>query len=340
MAVAARARQLAATASAVVAMMGFAACGAESHDSNASTAAQEGTGSTADASAGSATAQAFPRTVTHHKGETTLEARPERIVALDNSLVEAVLALGGNVVGGICSYRDVTTCPPYLGRAGEEIDDVGPLESPNLEAIAALRPDLIVSATVRHEALYDELARIAPTIFVETTGPTWKDNIRLMGEALGAENRADERLTAYEQRAAVLGAEINAKAGNPKLSIVRFLDGPTRLYANKSFSGIVLADMGLARPKAQDIEDFAVEIGEEEIRKADGDHIFVTVYSKGEENKERFERNPLWRSLSGVKAGNVHEVEDAIWMTSVSLQGAELMMDDMARIFAVDPHKS
>lgn len=38
-----------------------------------------------------------------------------------------------------------------------------------------------------------------------------------------------------------------------------------------------------------------------------------------------------------MKAGNVHEVADEIWMTSVSLQGAHLMMDDLAEIFGVDP---
>lgn len=280
---------------------------------------------------------AFPRTIQHHQGETEIPAQPERVVALDNSLVEAVVALDAPLVGGIGSYRDQEGFPDYLGKAVADTEDVGPLETPDLEAIAALEPDLIVSASVRHEALYGQLAAIAPTVFVETTGPIWKENITFLGEVLGREDAAEEAMSAYETRAAALGEAINEKAGNPTVSMVRFLDGPTRLYAKDSFSGNVFQDMGLARPADQDVDEFAVEIGEEEIRKADADHIFVTVFSGGEEAAERYRANPLWRELEGVKAGNVHEVEDAVWMTSVSLQGADLMMDDMAEIFGVDP---
>lgn len=322
-------RRAMAVAAAVLVTAGLAACSTSDGSATAATSPQ-----------GDQTAAAFPRTVQHDQGETVIDTKPKRVVALDNSLVEAVVALEVPLVGGIGSYRDQNGFPPYLGDAVADTEDVGPLDSPDLEAIAALEPDVIVSASVRHEALYDELSAIAPTVFVETTGPIWKENIRTLGEVLGEEEKAEELLTAYETRAAKLGAAINEKAGNPTVSMVRFLDGPTRLYANTSFSGIVFQDMGLARPAAQDVDEFAVEIGEEEIRKADADHIFVTVYSGGQESAERFRRNPLWGELDGVKAGNVHEVADEIWMTSVSLQGAELMMDDMAKIFGVDPMRS
>ncbi|MQA82940.1 MAG: ABC transporter substrate-binding protein [Streptosporangiales bacterium] len=318
-------RRRVAVALPALALAGLTACG--------------GTAGSETDSAGSG-GSGFPHTVTHHKGETELDHKPKRIVALDNSLVEAVVALDRPLVGGISSYRDLKGFPPYLGDAVADTEEVGPLESPDLEAITALEPDLIVSASVRHDALYDELSAIAPTIFVETTGPTWKDNIRLLAKALGEEEKATQVLGDYEKRAAALGKAINKRAGNPTVSLVRFLDGPTRLYAKASFSGIILKDMGIARPKDQDVEEFAVEIGEEQIRKADGDHIFVTSFSGGTQAKERFLRNPLWKRLDGVQAGNVHEVRDEIWMTSVSVQGAHLIMDDLAKIFDVDPMRT
>lgn len=287
-----------------------------------------------------ATDASYPRTLEHHKGSTELPAKPQRIVALDNSLVEAVVLLDRPLVGGISSYRDLTGFPPYLGDAVADTEEVGPLETPDLEAVAALEPDLIVSATVRHDALYDELSAIAPTVFVETTGPTWRENITFLGEVLGEEDTAAEVLDDYRTRAQALGEAINEKAGDPTVSVVRFLDGPTRLYQKSSFSGHILADMGLARPASQDVEDFAAEIGEEQIRQADADHIFVTSYSGGGASKERFLRNPLWGQLEGVQAGNVHEVEDAIWMTSVSVQGAHLVMDDLAEVFGVEDFRS
>ncbi|MEX2292060.1 MAG: iron-siderophore ABC transporter substrate-binding protein [Mycobacteriales bacterium] len=283
---------------------------------------------------------AFPRTISHDKGSTEIPQRPERIVALDNSLVEAVVLLDRPLVGGISSYRDLKGFPPYLGDAVEDTEEVGPLETPDLEAIAALEPDVIVSATVRHDALYDELSKIAPTVFVKTTGPQWRENVTFLGEVLGAEDKASEELADYKRRAKEVGDAINAKADNPTISIVRFLDGPTRLMQKSSFIGHILVDAGLARPDSQDVEDFAAEVGEEQIRQADGDHIFVTSYSGGEPSKERFLRNPLWAQLEGVKAGNVHEVADEIWMTSVSVQGAQLVLDDLAKIFEVDDARS
>ncbi|MGW0663565.1 ABC transporter substrate-binding protein [Streptodolium elevatio] len=316
--------RVAAAAMAAALAVGLAACGDDTKDDAASTGASAG----------------FPRTITHDKGTTEIKDKPKRIVALDNSLVEAVAALDRPLVGGIGSYRDQKGFPDYLGESVKDTKDVGPLDNPNLEQIVALKPDLIISATVRHDALYDQLAKIAPTVFVKTTGPTWKDNIKLVAQALGEEQKATEKLTAYEARAKRIGDAINAKAGNPTVSVVRFVDGPTRIYLPKTFSGIVLADMGIARPENQrDPEKFNIEISEEQIGLADADYIFVTSFSGGEERKARFLANPLWQRLKAVADQHVYEVADEKWMTSVSLQGAHVILDDLAKNFGVDAAK-
>ena len=141
---------------------------------------------------------------------------------------------------------------------------------------------------------------IAPTVLVETTGPQWRENVTFLGEVLGAEDEAAEQLADYQERARTIGATIDDKAGDPTISVAGFLDGPTRLMQKSSFIGHVLSDAGLARPASQDVDDFAAEVGEEQIRLADGDHIFVTSCSGGEPAKERLQRNPLWAQLDGV----------------------------------------
>lgn len=132
------------TALALTAAAVLAACGGTSNDTTTQTqqAAQQ------------SQAQ-FPRTISHDKGSTEIPAQPRLIVALDNSLVEAVVLLDRPLVCGISSYRDQTGFPPWLGHAVKDTEDVRPLESPDLEAIATLEPDVIVLATVRHDALYD-----------------------------------------------------------------------------------------------------------------------------------------------------------------------------------------
>jgi iron complex transport system substrate-binding protein len=290
-----------------------------------------------------APAEAPFRVVTHAMGETAIPAQPKRVVALDQSFVDAVLTLETPLVG-YTTYRAIEGgLPEYLGPLaatyGAEAVSVGRLEEPSLEQIAALKPDLILSAKVRHEAQYAQLSQIAPTVFSETTGPTWKENLRLTGQALGKEDLAEAKISAYEQRAAGIGREIAAASGGtlPTVSIVRFAGEDTvRLYSEKSYSGIVLHDVGFPRPATQPTTDkIAVDISPERILDLDADQIFVATWPDATTDgpKAQFTGNPLWSRLTGAQ----HDVDDLTWMSAVGLQGAHTVLDDVARAFSVDP---
>ncbi|MBN6053368.1 iron-siderophore ABC transporter substrate-binding protein [Nonomuraea sp. RK-328] len=308
-----------------------------------------GAGSTTADSGAPASSQAGTpfRTVKHAMGETRIPAQPKRVVALDQSFVDAVLTLETPVVG-YTTYRSIETkLPDYLGTVagqyGKEAVPVGTLEQPSLEKIMALKPDLIVSAKVRHEALYDKLSKIAPTVFSESTGAIWKDNVRLMGQALGKEQLAETRVKEYEARAAKIGEAIKAKEGGklPTISVVRFAGEPTaRLYVEKSYSGIVLKDVGFPRPQGQPTvtDSIVVDVSQERIADLDAEHIFVATYGDPEATKykDKFVANPLWGKLKGDK----HEVSDQTWMTAVGIQGAHAMLDDLAGFFSVDPARA
>lgn len=325
----------------VVLSGGLAACG-----STTSGTAGETSG-TAGASAAPAVsdAAAYPRTVKHVMGETEIPAQPKRVVALDQSFVDAVLTLETDVVG-FTSYRTMKEklpeyLAPVLGHA-KEATSVGTLEQPSLERIVALKPDLIISAKIRHEALYEKLSQIAPTVFSETTGAIWKDNLKLVGEALGKEDLAEQKIKEYQDRAAKIGESIKAKDGElPTVSVARFAGEPTvRLYVENSYSGLVLKDVGFTRPEDQPTvtDTIMVPISQENISQLDAEHIFVSVYEDPavEPVKEKFEANPLWGRLKGVK----HDVSDTTWMTAVGIQGAHSILDDLAKFFEVDPAKA
>jgi iron complex transport system substrate-binding protein len=321
-------RVLAGTTVSAVLLAGLAACGS---------------GGGADAGAATPARAAPFRVVGHAMGETTIPAPPKRVVALDQSFVDAVLTLETPVVG-YTTYRSIeTSLPAYLGplvgKHAKDAVSVGTLEEPSLERIAALKPDLIVSAKVRHEALYDKLSKIAPTVFSVTTGAIWKDNLRLMGRALGKEDLAEARIKEYQDRATKIGDEIRAKDGKlPTISIVRFAGEPTtRLYVENSYSGVVMKDVGFPRPEGQPTRQdaIAVDVSAERIRDLDADQLFVATYPDPSSDgpKEKFVNNPLWAKLKGEK----HEVSDLTWMTAVGIQGAHSMLGDVATIFGVDP---
>jgi len=286
------------------------------------------------------------RVVTHAMGETAIPAQPKRVVALDQSFVDAVLTLETELVG-FTTYRAIEGgLPDYLGPLtatyGAEAIPVGRLEEPSLEQIAALQPDLILSAKVRHEAQYAQLSQIAPTVFSETTGPTWKENLRLAGQALGKEPLAESRIAEYQERATAIGREISTASGGtlPTVSIVRFAGEDTvRLYTEKSYSGIVLQDVGFPRPASQPTTDkIAVDLSQERILDLDADQIFVATWPDATTDgpKAQFVSNPLWSRLTGAQ----HDVDDLTWMSAVGLQGAHTVLDDVARSFSVDPLRS
>jgi iron complex transport system substrate-binding protein len=201
------------------------------------------------------------RTVQHAKGTAEVPANPQRVVVLDTGELDDTLALGVKPVGAV--RVDVATdYLAYLGDQTAGIEMVGTISEPNLEKIAALNPDLILSSTVRHEELYEELNEIAPTVLAPDLGDTWKDNFLLYAEALGKTEQAKQMLADFEKRAAAVGDTIGK---GKTVSIVRFLPGQIRLYSDKSFSGTVITDMGLKVPEAARGADTFAALSAEQI---------------------------------------------------------------------------
>lgn len=274
------------------------------------------------------------RIVKHAMGETEVPAEPKRVVVLDTGELDSVTALGVVPVGGVTALPELPILQ-YLQDDAAGMDIVGTIEEPDLEAVAALQPDLILSSKLRHEKIYDELSQIAPTVFTETVGVVWKENFLVHAEALGKRAEAEDMLEAYEERAAALGERITETFGGnkPTVSIVRFLPGETRIYLSESFVGTILEDVGLPRPKAQRKKDFALYPSEEQIGLMEGDLLFYTHY--GPEQKTTLAKitaNPLWKNLDAVKKGRAYEVPEDHWMLGIGIQAANLVLDDLTSL--------
>ncbi|WP_040785849.1 ABC transporter substrate-binding protein [Nocardia pneumoniae] len=286
----------------------------------------------------------FPRTVDTVMGQVTIPQVPRRVVVLDTAELDSVTLLGVKPLGAVVPHTKTRGgFPDYLAGKVDGVIDVGPLQEPNLERIASLKPDLILSSKIRHEKIYDKLSGIAPTVFTETVGGPWKANLALHGRALGLESQAADALKKYEDRARALGADIKAQHNGslPTVSVVRFLAGPTRLYQSNSFSGVVLADIGLPRPASQisnDPKKIMKEVSPEQIDQADADLIFVaTIDDPGKTQKNAVTTSPVWRDLPAVKNGKVIEVPDETWMSGIGVQAADRMLADVAKATGTQP---
>ncbi|WP_329616621.1 iron-siderophore ABC transporter substrate-binding protein [Streptomyces brevispora] len=338
-----RRRGTAAVGLAVVAALSLSACGSDDGASGASGKSEAaGEKKAAVATGGKdfgdaakktaeygtdAPAGQFPRTLTHAMGKTELKAAPKRVVVLDVGEFDNVVSLGVKPVGYAPSEGDAAI-PSYLKKDAGDPKNVGTINNLNLEAIAGLKPDLILGSQLRAADKYDELSKIAPTVFSIRPGFTWKENYLLNAAALDKTAKAKSELGVYEANAKKLGEDIGPK--KPTISMVRYLPDKIRLYAKASFIGTILDDAGLPRPKNQQINELAAEISPEKIDEADADWIFTGVYGDVKATKrDTAQSNPLWKNLTAVKEGRAKNVSDETWYLGLGVTAANLVLDDL-----------
>ncbi len=263
-------------------------------------------------------------------GEVKVPAEPKRIVVLDNGALDNLLALGVTPVGAATVSLDKPFFS-YLGDKTSGIEKVGTIDQPNLEAIAALKPDLILGTKDQHEAIHSKLMEMAPTVFVETMGLDWKGNLKLHAEAVGKAQEAEKLIADYEKRVADFQAKMGDKIGKTEVSVLRMNADHVRIYLSESYSGKFIEELGFPRPKAQSEKDFAKKATEEQIADMDGDVIFW--FSRDQENimTTKLKGNPLWATLKAVQAGNVYEVSTDPWLSGMGILSRNLMLNEVIK---------
>lgn len=301
----------------------LAACG-----SPGTAASGQGSGAAATAIP-TAGKQGATRTVKHTMGETEVPANPQRVVVLDMSELDITLALGVQPVG-YATYTANGELAPYLQERLGGSTRVGIIQQPNLEAILALKPDLILSNKLRHEAIYGQLSQIAPTVMAETVKGEWKTSLRLHAEALGKMAEAEQIMVRYQQRLEEFKQAMGPRLAATKVSLVRSFPDHVRIYMKDSFMGTIIADAGLPRPPAQDKNIFMEKATAERIPDLDGDVMFVMYWNRAQgEQLSQLMNSPLWSQLDVVKQGRVYEVDDRVWGTGLGPLAANLIIDDL-----------
>jgi iron complex transport system substrate-binding protein len=274
--------------------------------------------------------------VKHAMGTTEIKGTPKRVVILTNEGTEALLSMGVTPVGAVQSW----TGDPWYDHIKAKMKDakvVGTESQLNIEAIAKLKPDLIIGNKMRQEDQYQKLSAIAPTVFAETLRGDWKENFHLYAEALNKKEKGKEVLNAYNDRIKSIKEELGDKV-HQKVSMVRFMPGDVRIYHKDSFSGVILDELGFDRPEDQKKNDFAeTNVTKERIPAMDGDVLFYFTYDTGDGKASSLQKDyiedPLFKNLSAYKNGNVHEVNDTIWNTAGGVIAANLMLDDLEKHF-------
>ncbi|MDF2670451.1 MAG: fecB [Paenibacillus sp.] len=275
-----------------------------------------------------------PYTVKHIMGDTTIKQNPKRVVVLVNDAVEALLALGIKPVGMVKAWG-VQPMYDHLKGQLDGVTIVGDENQPNLEAIAALKPDLIIGNKLRQEKIYDQLSSIAPTVFSVRTNSDTFINFKVYAEAVNKKAEGEKKLAEFDKRA----EDFKKKAGdkiNTKVSLVRFyVEDKVRVYYNDTFPGGILKKVGLSRPDTQNKDTFADIIGKERIPEVEGDILFYFTLEEEKgitaKTEKAWQEETLWKNLDVVKKGKAYKVNDGIWNSSGGIISANLMLDELEK---------
>ncbi|BDH55294.1 ABC transporter substrate-binding protein [Tsukamurella sp. PLM1] len=193
------------------------------------------------------------RTVTDVNGETKLDSRPERIVALGAGDAELVSALGFDVAAGANGPK--SEMPSWV-PALKDVPTAGTSTDPDKSAIEKAKPDLIINTDPAAAEKVKDLKSLAGgrAIAVPTAGSngwTWQEQLTFIAEALGAKDRAAAVKKTYEAKITELRSahpDFNGK----KLDVVHFNGSATMLAtsATNPFQLLGLLGFSMQTPGA------------------------------------------------------------------------------------------
>ena len=198
------------------------------------------------------------QTIRHDLGKMQICSVPKKIVALGPNILELLLALKVQPIG----YADYFSRPyrkfdnpkqqiPYLGeQITSQPSNVGTSREPSLEAIAKLKPDLIIGNVGTNQDEFALLSQIAPTVlFRFTTDEKWKQQLEAIANILGRTKQAESIIAEHNQRLNQLRTALQPIANTyPKM----LLFGSDRLeqnlgidpYNHKSYCSTLVEDLG------------------------------------------------------------------------------------------------
>lgn len=266
------------------------------------------------------TSTAFPITISHAYGETTVKEKPERVVSLAWSNEDAVLALGIVPVGtSAANFGAVgeSGLLPWTEEAYAFLGETNPVvyddtDGFDYEAIADSNPDIIVasySGMTKEE--YDTLSQIAPTIPYKETAwkTTWRNQTMEIATALGLETEGKDLVAETEKTLESVKEAHSEVVGK---SAALFWIDPTDLgtfyvYTTTDPRGAYLEDLGFEFPESiaqiDDGTSFSLAISSENIDLLNDVDIMIAYGD--EETLKAMQEDPLFSQIPAVANGNV-----------------------------------
>lgn len=280
------------------------------------TATACGSGDDSEATAGNADGKesansAFPVSIPHKYGSTSIKAEPKRIVTVGLTDQDAVLALGKVPVGTtewLGGYKGAIG-PWAADKLGSEkaptvLKDTG--TGPQTEKIAALKPDLILAVYGGlTKEQYETLSKFAPVVAQPKAyndyGVPWQEQTEIIGKALGQEAEAKELVEGVQADFKKAGEDNPDFAG--KTAVMATPYEGMFVFGSQDPRSRLLTDLGFKLPTDLDKvigDEFGANISKERTDLLDTDAL-VWIVSDVAKDEAKLNKNALYADLNVAK---------------------------------------
>lgn len=305
-----------------VAVVLLAACGANKQTSKTTTSS-------------SAASQVTVQTA---NGDVKVPTNPKKIVTLDLGAADTIRALGkeSSIVG-----MPKKTLPAYLKNLPSSIKNVGSMKEPNMEAIAALKPDLII-ASGRTAQYVKKLKEIAPTVLFQTDNKDYwgstKKNILSLASIFGEDGtkKAKSELATLDKEIQTVVAA-NEKSNKNALAMM-LNEGAISAFGAKSRFAFLYSTLKFKPTDAKIKESrHGQEVSFESIKQINPDIIFVlnrtlAIGGDNSANKDLL-NNSLIQETNAAKNKTIVNLTSDLWyLSGGGLESTKLMIEDVKNV--------
>lgn len=257
------------------------------------------------ASTSNSTADSFPLTLSTAKGKVTISHRPTRIISLSPTATEDLYAVGaGQQIVAVDPYSTYPAEAPRSSLSGF---------TPNIEAIAGYRPDLVVAADDTNN-LVSQLGKLQIPVLLEPPAGDLNgvySEIGQIGQATGHSATAATTGSRIRQQVKTILRSMPARSA--PLSVYHKLDQTYYSATTHTFIGQIYKLLGL-----QDIADRAPgssdypQLSAEYIISANPDLIVLADTICCNQSAATVKARPGWAVIRAVQTGQVVQVKDEI----------------------------
>jgi iron complex transport system substrate-binding protein len=244
-----------------------------------------------------------PQVVMDEVGRTMkISADVKRIVTLAPNLTETVYALGlGDRLVADTNFCDTPAAAKLKAHVGDP-------QNPNLEAIVALQPDLVLATTsINRVETADALKQLGFPVY--TTDPQtvrgMLDSVQHMAEAMGEKQRGTELVAQMQQRLDALQSRLRDRPMVHVLFVV--WDQPLITIGQNTFIADALRFAG-AESVVLSKQQWPHLSIEEVVRLQPDYLVFTSDHGPAAATLAGLRARPVWRDLDAVETGHVINV--------------------------------